>query len=119
MYPTGASLLLRILFHLRIQDLNPFFKSYYFYKKLVFLQSGCKIQIVILNVPIRKSGYMAPKKTVSTTGHKFPTLELTVNVNVVDILTVRQEQQLGQVIEDHTNAVVVETIKETKNASLK
>jgi hypothetical protein len=42
-------------------------------------------------------------------------LKLTVNVNVVDILTVRQEQKLGQVIEDHANAVVVETVsKKTK-----
>ncbi len=41
-------------------------------------------------------------------------LELAVNVNVVDILTVRQEQQLGQVIEDHANAVVVETIRKKR-----
>ena len=31
-------------------------------------------------------------------------------VDVVDVLTVSEQQQLGQVIEDHSNTVIIQTV---------
>jgi hypothetical protein len=64
---------------------------------------------------------MAQKNRMNNPSQVPNMLELTVNVNVVDILTVRQEQKFCQVIEDNANAVVVETTSKQrqKDALLK